>query len=203
VLSRQAILDAALDLVDDAGPENLTMRGLAQRLGTTATAIYYYFDGRDQLVEALLEGVCATIVTRQERTGTWQEQLCSLLRAMVDQALEHPRASMWAVTTYARQPPMLQLHEAMLEILDDAGFAPDTAIHIKGAALRCCIGHIALNEARPGHAWRQVSKQTFPHYYATGPALDRFDAAEHLEIGLNALLDGLEAKLGDKTTTQP
>jgi AcrR family transcriptional regulator len=192
VLSREAILDAALDLVDEVGPGNLTMRGLAQRLGVTAAAIYYYFDGRDQLVEALLDEVCLRIVARYERVGSWQDQLCDLLRAMVDHAVAHPTASMWAVTTYARQPPMLRLHEAILEILGDAGFDPETATQIKGAALRFCIGHLAMSEARPGHAWRQVSKRSFPRYYASGPALDRFDPAEHFELGLRALLRGLD-----------
>src|SRR6266508_4254417 len=48
VLTPDKILDAALELVDATGPDGLTMRRLADRLGVTATAIYHYFDGRDR-----------------------------------------------------------------------------------------------------------------------------------------------------------
>jgi AcrR family transcriptional regulator len=195
MLTRAKVLDAALVLVDENGPDGLTMRGLAERLDVTATAIYHYFEGREAILEALLDGICATIVSDAPRRGDWRSQLRDLLATMVDQALAHPTASAWAITAYARRPPMLRLHEAILEILADAGFDVAAAVQVKGAVLRFCIGHIVLNEAAPGHAWRRLPKGSFPHYRATGPALDHFDASEHFIIGLGALLDGLEERI--------
>ena len=54
MLTRERIVEAGLAIVDEQGHERLTMRGLAQRLGVTATAIYHYVDGRDDLLEAIL-----------------------------------------------------------------------------------------------------------------------------------------------------
>ncbi len=191
MLTPDKILDAALELVDATGPDGLTMRRLADRLGVTATAIYHYFDGREAILEALLDRVCGIIVGDAPHDGPWDVRLKGLLTTMVDQAIAHPTASAWAITAYARRPPMLRLHEAILVILDDAGFTPEAAVHVKGAALRFCIGHLALQEAAPGHQWRRLPKNAFPKYRAAGPALDAFDPAEHFRLGLDALLVGL------------
>jgi AcrR family transcriptional regulator len=169
----------------------MTMRRLAERLDVTATAIYHYFDGRDAILEALMDRVCARIVSEASTDGTWEERLRVLLTVMVEGAVAHPQASAWAIKAYARRPPMLRLHEAILAVLFEAGFTPEAAVHVKGALLRFCIGHISLNEAQPGHEWRRLPKTSLPHYRATGPALDAFDPAAHFRIGLDALLAGL------------
>jgi AcrR family transcriptional regulator len=196
MLTRDAILDAALELVDRDGSDKLTMRPLAERLGVTATAIYHYFDGRDAVIEALVDRVCSTIVSDSAGDGPWDVRLTALLTTMVDQAAAHPATAAWIITTYARRPPMLQLHEAMLEILTDAGFTPEDAVQIKGAMLRLCIGHLMLREAAPGHEWRKLPKNSFPCYRAAGPALDAFDPAAHFRLALDALLVGLQDRIG-------
>jgi AcrR family transcriptional regulator len=193
MLTAGKILDAALALVDEGGVENLTMRRLAERLDVSATAIYHYFDGRDALLQALMDRVCAQIVSTAPASGSWDERLRGMLTAMVEYALAHPRAATWAIIAYARRPPMLRLHEAILMVLADAGFSPDASVHVKGALLRFCVGHITLNESAQGHEWRRLPKTSFPHYRATGPALDAFDPAAHFRIGLDALLAGLAA----------
>jgi TetR/AcrR family tetracycline transcriptional repressor len=193
MLTADKILDAALTLVDERGVDNLTMRSLAGRLDVTATAIYYYFDGRDAILEALLDRLCARIASDTPAEGSWDERLQVLLSAMVEQAIAHPKASAWAIVTHARRPPMLRLHEAILSVLLGAGFPPERAMHMKGALLRFCVGHITLNEAADGHQWRQLPKKAFPNYRATGPSLDAFDPAEHFRFGLQALLAGLAA----------
>lgn len=188
MLTRDSIIDAGLAIVDEQGQERLTMRGLAERLGVTAAAIYHYFDGRDDLLEAILDTVCAAIVGDADRTGDWRQRLDSLLHALVEHSMGHPAASVWAITTYARQTPMLRLHEAMLEVLDDAGFAPEEAVRIKGILLRFCVGHLVLHDATPGHQWRKLPKGSFPRYRAAGPALDASDPADVFTTGLAALL---------------
>ena len=54
-LSRERIVAAALDLVDEHGLEGLTMRALGQRLGVEAMALYYYFPSKAALLAAVSE----------------------------------------------------------------------------------------------------------------------------------------------------
>jgi AcrR family transcriptional regulator len=49
-----AILEAARDLIADGGVAGLSMRQIADRVGVTATAIYHYFDGKQDIVNRVV-----------------------------------------------------------------------------------------------------------------------------------------------------
>lgn len=53
-LTRNIILSAALELVDDAGLSALSLRSLGKRLGVSQAAFYRHFPDK----AALLEGIC-------------------------------------------------------------------------------------------------------------------------------------------------
>lgn len=53
-LSREAIMVAALEIVEERGLKALTMRGLGERLGVKAMALYHYFASKDELLEAVV-----------------------------------------------------------------------------------------------------------------------------------------------------
>jgi AcrR family transcriptional regulator len=52
--TRQAILDAALDLFADKGYFGTSLRDVATKVGVRESALYNYFPGKDALFEALL-----------------------------------------------------------------------------------------------------------------------------------------------------
>ncbi len=56
-LSRERIITAAVELLDERGLGGFTMRGLGERLGVEAMAIYHYFPHKQALLEALGTGV--------------------------------------------------------------------------------------------------------------------------------------------------
>ncbi len=49
-----AILDAARDLLAAGGVDGLSMRHVAEQVGISATAIYHYFDGKQDLVNRVV-----------------------------------------------------------------------------------------------------------------------------------------------------
>lgn len=51
--TREKILDAAREMFGDAGFEATTMRAIADRIGYTATAIYYHFKDKEELLREL------------------------------------------------------------------------------------------------------------------------------------------------------
>ena len=53
--TRQALLDAALDLLDDRGFANLSLREVAKQAGIVPTAFYRHFASMDELGIALVE----------------------------------------------------------------------------------------------------------------------------------------------------
>lgn len=52
-LSRETIIAAALELVEEQGLNRLTMRALGDRLGVEAMALYHYFSSKDELLQAI------------------------------------------------------------------------------------------------------------------------------------------------------
>lgn len=190
MLSRDSILDAGLQILDEGGPEALTMRSLARQLGVTATAIYYHYSGREDLLGSVVDQVCSRIVDPIPAEGPWDDRLRALMNALVDEASAHPAVVAWTITNYARQRPVLRIHELILAILHEAGFDADTAMQVKGVLLRFCVGHLTLRTAAAGPNWRQLPKREFPEHWAAGPAIDRFDSEATFRAGVDALLAG-------------
>jgi len=54
--SEEAILEATRDLLAEKGLQGLSMRALAERVGVSATAIYHYFENKDELVRRVVQG---------------------------------------------------------------------------------------------------------------------------------------------------
>ncbi|MCE7791869.1 TetR family transcriptional regulator [Salipaludibacillus sp. CUR1] len=61
--SREQIIDAAFDIAQKEGTDNLTIRKVADRLGSSIAPIYVNFNDADELKEALIQKV--TDVSRQ------------------------------------------------------------------------------------------------------------------------------------------
>lgn len=52
--TERAIYEAARDILAEGGLAALSMRALASRIGTTPTAIYHYFENKEELVEQVV-----------------------------------------------------------------------------------------------------------------------------------------------------
>ena len=59
-LTKTAIVQAALDLLDEAGMDGLTVRALASRLGVQAPALYWHVRSKQALLDEM-----ATVIWRQ------------------------------------------------------------------------------------------------------------------------------------------
>lgn len=193
MLSRDAILDAGLELLDERGPAALSMRAIGQRLGVTATALYYHYEGQEDLLEAIVDRVCDRIVRAVPDGPAWDDRLQLLMSALVDEASAHPDVFAWVVTEYARRRAVREIHELMLEILDVGGFDPEMALQVKGALLRLSVGHLILRTAAAGPAWSQLPEGEFPRHWQAGSALDTFDPEAHFRIAVDMILEGFGA----------
>lgn len=58
---REQIGQAALDLLADRGPAELSMAGIAGRLGIATSAIYRHFPGKDEIIGAVLDLIDARL----------------------------------------------------------------------------------------------------------------------------------------------
>jgi TetR/AcrR family transcriptional regulator, tetracycline repressor protein len=89
-LSREQVLDAGMEMLEQCGIDGLTIRGLAGKLGVAATAIYWHVGNKDQLLDGLAERVVARFgeVTAAGRDPS--SRIVSIARILRERLLERP-----------------------------------------------------------------------------------------------------------------
>src|ERR1700674_5172291 len=68
-LTRQGLVAAALQLVQQEGLEALSMRALAEALGVKASSLYWHVRDRRELLELLAESILETVPATSRRSG--------------------------------------------------------------------------------------------------------------------------------------
>jgi AcrR family transcriptional regulator len=124
-VTRQAVAEAAADLVASDGLEALSVRKVADRLGVWPTTVMHHAGGRDGLVALLIEHLAAGISTEQR--GSWRVRLAELGHEIRRVALAHQGLAYELLRSDPTGPQALRLAEAILDALEDAGVDEDVA----------------------------------------------------------------------------
>ncbi len=75
-LSRELVLDRAMELADEAGLESLTMRSLAVALGVKPMSVYYYVAKKSEILDGLVDRVFAEADSaRSRQDDSWQRAM--------------------------------------------------------------------------------------------------------------------------------
>src|SRR3954466_6318032 len=125
-VTRQAVAEAAADLVATDGLEALSVRQVANRLGVWPTTVMHHAGGRrDGLLALLIEHLAAGIST--EPLGSWRARLTQLGREIRRAALTHRGVADELLRSGATGPQALRLADAILGALRDAGLDVEDA----------------------------------------------------------------------------
>ncbi|HEV8551582.1 MAG TPA: TetR/AcrR family transcriptional regulator [Polyangiaceae bacterium] len=92
--TRERILHESRELLQQGGLLGFSMRGVAERVGVTATALYRHFEDKDALLASLLEEGFQTFSSYLMRSLAGRTPLERFRRSghgYFDFALEHPR----------------------------------------------------------------------------------------------------------------
>ncbi len=93
-LDQEAILAAALALLDEGGGQGLTMRALAARLGVSPMSLYRHVGERDALLRALADRVYGGVPDGGGAAGDARAQLAALLLRYHDTVSRHPQLTL-------------------------------------------------------------------------------------------------------------
>lgn len=83
-ITRDKILDAALEILERDGLGGVSMRALARALEVDPMALYHYFEDRDALLAAAAARAYRGLDADAGTRGTWRERLRSLAVAYVE-----------------------------------------------------------------------------------------------------------------------
>ena len=216
-ITREALLSAALDIIDRDGADGLSMRRLASALGRDPMILYRHAQSK----AALLDDVVETVLDRLTVDATdpdWAGQLRSVARNYRALALAHPHVVPLLVMRPLATPLALRPHgtlrplEDVLKLLTRAGFSGPDALHIYRALFGFLHGHV-LNELQelvdnPDETddllrlgLHRLPIGEFPVLRSLAPVLASYDGAAELERGLDILLAGLIATLTPPAST--
>lgn len=87
------IVHAAAILVEERGPEGVTMRLVANHIGYSPTTIYLYFKNKEQLLDATVAYAFdrfADFIEQAQREGTPSERIGKAAHAYLDWGIRNP-----------------------------------------------------------------------------------------------------------------
>jgi TetR/AcrR family tetracycline transcriptional repressor len=209
-LSRAAIVERALSVMDADGPDAVTIRRLAQEFAVTPMALYWHVANKDELLaamgDALLEGVVPP-----PATGSWVVQLRAVVHALVTALDRHPAAAELVFPRILLAEPGLRITEFTLKLLEDAGFTPEQAADLARMGLQTAMMLVTQRpgaESQVGLAERdarlaekrayikQLPADRYPHVRAAAVTLtDCDDEDAYYLFGVDLYLEGAQALL--------
>jgi AcrR family transcriptional regulator len=204
-LTRDLVLQTAIDQADRNGLEALTMRTLADALGVAPMALYRHVANKDDLIDAMVDVVFGEIGV-PVAGGDWKASMRRRAVAIRDALTRHR----WAVGLMESRrtpgPANLRHHDAVIGRLRSAGFDVEMAAHayslldsyIYGFALTKInlpfetaedIGEVATTMLEPFPVNEYPNLVEFLSEHVMRPG---YDYGDEFEYGLDLILDGLE-----------
>jgi AcrR family transcriptional regulator len=216
-LTRDQIVQAAVELLDAEGLDGTNMRALGQRLGSAATAAYWHVKSKDDLIVLAGDRVWNEIALPELSGLDWRSAATQMATEMYAILCRHP----WVVQAFGSYvmygPGKARYDDHALAVYETAGFNPTEADRAVTAVFTFVLGN-ALGFAAATSMARKLGRQgaqsqervrdsmakareiaaQFPRLRARlgTPATEYAASPENtFEVGLRAILEGLDAQL--------
>jgi len=145
-LSRDRIVEAAIELLDEKGDDGLTFRALSQRLATGPGAIYWHISDKSELLTAACDAIVARTIGATTADQKPEEAIRTLALGMFDAIDEHP----WVGATLASpegQRPIVRILERLGQGVQALGVPDERQWAVVGALLNYILGVGGQNAA--------------------------------------------------------
>jgi TetR/AcrR family tetracycline transcriptional repressor len=202
-LSREQVLAAALDLLDEAGLEQLTMRRLAAALGVQNGATYWHFASKQALLEAMADTLLADLTAGLDTESPWTERITELARRLRRALLSRRDGGRLFSAAFFPLPNALAYGEAVIAALGDSGLSSRDAAWAADTLTYYVVGHTIeeqLAAALPGSGHDAAARltgavdpQRHPHMHAALAHIPAPHHQEHFDYGLRLIVDGIRA----------
>ncbi|MCF6475231.1 TetR family transcriptional regulator [Nonomuraea sp. MG754425] len=210
--SREEIVKAAVELLDEEGLQGLSMRKLGAKLSAGATSVYWYVANKDELLELAYDEVWRMMTVPDPEEVGWRDSAAALAHSMRRVILRYP----WAADLIGRMPALgpnaMRVANGMRKMFDLAGFR-GLDIDFANSTLTAYVFGMTIPEV----AWnatmgdlddydadktREMVRKAAADY---PDMLKRIDMGSYedpaymrelcFDFGLVSLLDGLERRL--------
>ena len=209
VLTEDAILDAALTLLDAGGLEAASIRRIAAAVGVTPNAVYTYFPDKSAVQAALVDRVLGEVdyAVLVDPEQPWRERVRVLALDVRARLSAHPGAVALLMGGPIDGPHALALGEQLLEALAAAGLDAVAAARASYLVMTYVLGAVALEAAEhsgtgplPAEADRiavrkaafaDLPAERFPRTAAAADTIATYVSTEQFLWGLDRVLAGI------------
>ncbi|MFF4986178.1 TetR/AcrR family transcriptional regulator [Streptosporangium saharense] len=209
VLTRERIVETAVELLDASGKDALTVRALTGRLATGSGAIYWHIGNMDELLEAATDAVVATALARPAEVAP-QDEIRAVALGLFDAVAEHP----WLAAQLAAQlvrnpwgPVTLRIFESVGRPVSALGVPRDDWFTTTSTLVHYVLGATAQTSQRAdgfevdraeflataSKAWRDLDPDDYPFMRAIADQMREHDDREQFLTGVNLVLTGIAA----------
>jgi len=204
-LTRERIVTAAVELIEQEGADAVSMRRIAAELGSGVMSLYNHVPSKAVLLDAVAERVLSGIDYTIEPGVGWEDQVRAQARAFRQIARAYPRCTMVVVSRPVSSAAALKPMEHALATLRDSGFGAEDAVRVVRAFIAYIIGSLlrevgvspglepqrplnqdpaSLSADRPLH----LNPAEFPQVVGMSEELMNRDHDADFEFGLNLLV---------------
>jgi AcrR family transcriptional regulator len=205
-LSKERIVEAAIEILDTDGESALTFRALTARLATGSGAIYWHVANKNELLAATTNDVIARVMTDVVCSAEPQEVIRTIALGVFDAIDAHP----WVGAQLFREPwqsAMLQIFEGIGGQLQALGVPERAQFDSASALVNYILGVAGQNAANARlHArdtdrsaflasvaarWTQHDPAKYPFVRQVAMQLREHDDREQFLVGIDLILAGI------------
>jgi TetR/AcrR family transcriptional regulator, tetracycline repressor protein len=178
---RDDVLHAALELLDEVGLDDLTVRRLAERLGVTPGAMYRHFASKQALLDAMVEALAGPPPgDRSDPPPGWEPALRALATGARAAMLSHRDGARLVATHGTPGPAAIAMFERYVGLLHGAGLSTEDATRAVDTVV-CFVNGFTIEE--------QTRRPAAPTRHT------RADRDQDFAAGLGLILAGIRAQL--------
>ena len=210
--SLEAVLEAAVGLLDEAGEGALTFRSLAARLGGGVGSIYWYVSSKEELLDLATDGVLGQVLDATDELVDGPdpiENIRAISLVLFDEMVRRP----WLGTYLMRNNGLLTNTMRMFERFGQQtmrlGLTPRQQFHATSTLISYIVGvAVDMGQDPPrefiesgleprefmamyAERWRAFGPEQFPFLHGVADEFAQHDDADVFRSGLDLLLAGL------------
>jgi AcrR family transcriptional regulator len=207
-LSKERIVEAAIEILDAGGESALTFRALAARLATGAGAIYWHVANKNDLLAATADDVIARVMTEVVSGAEPRQAIRAIASGVFDAIDAHP----WVGAQLSREPwqsAMMQVFEGVGGQLQALGVPARAQFDCASALLSYILGLagqyaagarlLAPDTDRSAFLadvaarWARLDPARYPFLRQVAAQLPGHDDREQFLAGIDLILAGITA----------
>lgn len=185
-ITRDSVIDAALELMADGGLHALAMRRIAAAVGVQQSALYWYFESKQQLLAQVADRLLAAIELAPSAGRDWSDRLLTQASHLRDELLRYPDGAELVATAFAFRLGAQRPYQQFVTILGDAGFSTEEA-DIGASVLFHFVGGYVTDEQQNRQA---AALGAIP----SAPESDDYLARQRFDRALRVIVAGLATR---------